>query len=146
MMTAPRVAHAGYIAGMMLVAVGAAFATAKLMNGDAAAVALAPVVVGVSSLPAILPVFLSGRVAVSKWGMLAFVGTVVQPMGIMALGLFFEKTRTLSAMPYWVACLAGGLFMLAAQVSAALYVLSRANAGANASGSSTPSIRASEAV
>lgn len=155
MMTAPRAAHAGFIASCALVAVGVAFGVAKGMGGNDAAVTLAPVVVGMSAIVALLPGFLSGRVPVARWGMLAFAGTVVQPMIIMGVGLMFEKTRQLTPNPYWIACLAGGLLMLVAQVSAALFVLSRATAkqgtgAADKFSNSTPSVPpaggASEAV
>lgn len=145
MMTAPRAAHAGFIAACALLAVGAAFGVAKGMGGNDAAVMLAPVVVGLSALVALLPGFLSGRVPIARWGMLAFAGTVVQPMVVMAVGLVFDKTRVLTPNPYWIACLVGGVLMLIAQVAAALFVLSRATARqasgtAHQSSNSTPSV------
>lgn len=147
MMTAPRAAHAGFVAAMGLLAVGIAYGVSRSMGGNEAAVMLAPVVVGLSAVPAMLPVFLSGRVAISKWGMLAFVGTVVQPMVIMAVGLFFDKTRLLTPNPYWIACLSGGVFMLVAQVSAALLVLNRAVAkGSSAEPHTSARPSVSEAV
>jgi hypothetical protein len=150
MMTAPRAAHAGFVGVAGGIAVGVAFMVARGMGGNAPAVALAPVVVGISALVALSPDFLSGRVPVARWGMLAFAGTVVQPMVVMGLGLFFDKTRLLTPNPYWIACLVGGLLVLITQVGAALFVLSRATARAAVStprSTPTPSAsNASEAV
>ena len=145
MMTAPRVAHSGIVGVCALAATAIAFGVARALQGNDQAVTLGPLVVGISAIPALLPVFLSGRVAVSKWGMLAFAGTVVQPMVLMALGLFFEQTNAVTPRAYWISCLVGGVLVLIVQVSAALYVLSRATASPRRDTSSSPS-GASEAV
>ena len=145
MMTAPRVAHAGVVGACALVATAIAFGVARALHGNSEAVTLGPLVVALSAIPALLPVFLSGRVAVSKWGMFAFAGTVVQPMVLMALGLLFEQTNPVTPRAYWISCLVGGVLVLIVQVSAALYVLSRATASPRRDTSSSPS-GASEAV
>lgn len=111
----------------------------KMMGGDQTVTMTAAVVALVSALPGLLPATLeTGTVQIAKWGMLAFVGTLLLPMVGGVVGFILDATRNLDwatadatnsrdrfRTAYWMSCFAGAMAVLATQVAWVIRTLSR---------------------
>lgn len=125
-MQSPRAATAAVIAGGVLTGACIAAGVTLAMKGGQPSVILAVATVVASGVVALLPIFLSGTVPIARWGMLAFTGTLAQPMLVAAIGFAFDKSRTLDRQAFWIGCLVGAITLLIVQVAWAISTLSKA--------------------
>lgn len=126
--TTPHLAKGAYSALMgaaCLVAALGAWGAAKVMEGDPTTALLAGVCVAAASVASFLPVIFGSRA--TNFGVLVLVGSMVRMLALLALALFFFKTRDLPPRPFWIGILAGGGAVLVVETFLAVTMLARLN-------------------
>ncbi len=125
-MLPPRVPMAIAIVAACIVGAAGAFGLVGLLGGSSSAQLLSAGVVVVSSCFALLPAVGSGRVTVSRWGMLVLMGTMGQTLGTLGVGLALSmRVGEVSRRGFWIGAMAGTVVVLVVHVVVAIRTLKR---------------------
>lgn len=128
-MQSPQVATAAIAAGAGVLGAITSAGLCAGLGGDKPSIMLAAIIVLLSTVPALFPALMSGRVRIAKWGMTAFFATMIQPLLAAGLGLAITQIRDLSKDAFWIGCLVGALVVLVSQVAWAITALNKAQRG-----------------
>jgi hypothetical protein len=113
--------YAAIMVGAGVVAIGAAWLVAGLMDGSREPARLAAVCTGFGALLALAPALFGPRPQIGNWGLVVVGGSMARMILILSLGLMLvpaDGTR-----PFWVGILAGaGLILIAETATAAVFI------------------------